>query len=120
MTWTKLPDNFSEDPKIVAAGHLAELAHVRGLIYSNRNLTDGYIPTGIVPSLCRGFERQANKVIAKLVDSHLWEPVQSAGYHITNFHPDQPTRAEVEARRAVRQEAGRLGGIHYGVARRSK
>jgi hypothetical protein len=119
MTWTRLDDNVADHPKVVAAGHLAELTYYRSLIYSNRFETDGFIAKAVVPSLSRGFERQCWQIADTLLQARLWEE-HDGGYIVHDFHDYQPSKAQVQERRAARQQAGRLGGLQSGAVRRSK
>jgi hypothetical protein len=49
--WVKLDDGFTEHPKVSEVGALGLALHVSGMVYCGRNLTNGYIPTPIVPRL---------------------------------------------------------------------
>jgi hypothetical protein len=54
LPWVRLDDHFSEHPKLVSAGPLGMALWVAGLAYSNRNLTDGFIPRGVAATLLDG------------------------------------------------------------------
>jgi hypothetical protein len=41
MSWVRLDDSFPEHPKVIALTDAAFRAHVRGLCYAGRFLTDG-------------------------------------------------------------------------------
>lgn len=120
MTWATLDDHITEHPKIVKAGHLAELVQYRAIIYANRNLTNGLVPAAIVPSLCRGFEDRAGEVIAVLVLERLWQRQPDGDYLIHDFLADghNLSKAEVESRRVNRQKSGSKGGKAKAARRR--
>lgn len=46
-----LDPGYLRHPKVAQAGPLAALLHVAGIGYCAERLTDGYIPTAIVPML---------------------------------------------------------------------
>lgn len=104
MTWTRLDEGFSDHPKILAAGPMAELLHIHGLLYCNRHLTDGFIPTAALPLL-----KARAPYVAKLVSAGIWEKVDG-GYRIHHFLEYQPSRAEVLEARTARKIAKIAGG----------
>lgn len=107
MTWTRLEPGFPEHPKILAAGPMAELLHVHGLIYCNRYLTDGFIPALAVPGLLRVPYRRPVK---RLIELGIWMEVKD-GYQVHDFLDFQMSKAEVTALKAERAVSGRLGGL---------
>jgi hypothetical protein len=119
MTWTKLDDNVSDHPKVLAVGHLGELTYYRSIIHANRYETDGLIAPAVLRLLCRGFEQHTQRIAQALVSARLWEKCKG-GYRIHDFADYQPRRAEVAARREIRQAAGRQGGLRSAAVRRSK
>lgn len=119
MAWVRLEDNFPEHPKVATVGGDAGWLHVCAIAYCSRNLTDGFVPSGAIRQLSD--RNKPNVLATRLVDAGLWE-LASNGYIIHDYLDYNPTRVEVEAERADRSvkkaEAGRLGGIASGVARR--
>jgi hypothetical protein len=107
MTWTKLSDDFDQHPKIIAAGPLAELLHIHGLIYCNRYLTDGHIPATAVRRLITVPEK---RLVERLVELGIWLTVKD-GYQIHDFSEYQSTRAKVLAERKQKSSAGQAGGL---------
>jgi hypothetical protein len=107
MTWVRLEDTFPEHPKVLAAGDAATMVFIRGLCYSARYLTDGFVPLAAARTL--GTARQ----VTTLVAIHLWDQADG-GYRIHDYLRYNPTRAQVEAKRTdlseKRAAAGRLGG----------
>jgi len=91
----RLEDDFTEHPKLVAAGPLAGWLFVCGLTYCARHLTDGDIPAPQVPRLVVGGARLA----AALVAVGLWETMPG-GYRVHDYLQYQPSRAAVLAARA--------------------
>jgi hypothetical protein len=51
MTWVRIDDRFNEHPKLARVGPLGQALWLVGLAYSNRNLTDGFIPWSIAATL---------------------------------------------------------------------
>jgi hypothetical protein len=97
MVWIRLDDSFVEDPRIETAGPLALALHVAALSYCNRNLTDGAITKARAARLL-ALDEPA-EVIRALIDAGLW---LDAGESVTiaDFHDWQPSREDVEKRRA--------------------
>jgi len=127
MVWVKLDDQFPDHPKIAKAGPCAAWLHVCGIAYSNRHLTDGFIPLGVAHRLTdfahyamtngmEGYDLTCEMMAARLVDVALWDEVDG-GYQIHDYHDFQPSKAEVEALRKARSEAGKLGGKASAQAR---
>lgn len=117
MAWVKVDDTAPEHPKFLMLGRdrLAGIGlWLVGLAYSNRYLTDGFIPAGALPGT-----GDVTKLAARLVAVCLWERVQG-GYRIHDYSDYQPSREETEALRATRAEAGRKGGRRSGSTRSSK
>jgi hypothetical protein len=115
VTWTKLSEDFDQHPKIVAAGPMAELLHIHGLLYCNRYLTDGHIPATAVRRLApnpTGFLRS----VERLVELGIWVEVEG-GYDVHDFLEYQPSRAKVLAERKQKASAGQAGGIARAKAR---
>lgn len=87
--------------------------------WSADNLTDGFIPAD---ELDRWDDHGAD-LAHRLVEAGFWEPAVhdgEPGFRFVNWAERQPTKEEVEARRAVRAEAGRKGGLSSGRTRRGE
>jgi hypothetical protein len=108
--WTKLDDNFPDHPKVVEAGPLASWLYVCGLCYSNRYLTDGFIPSGQVRRLAD--LPDPRECAAVLVRVGLWHEIDG-GYQIHDFHDCNMTAEEAKRKREqiskARSEAGARG-----------
>jgi hypothetical protein len=70
MTWTRLPDDFGDDPAMLAVSRSARLLHVEGLAYGNRHLTDGAVPAAALRTLTDAVDPDAD--VAELVAAGLW------------------------------------------------
>ena len=137
MPWVRLDEEFPDHPKVVTAGPLAGWLHVCALAYCNRHLTDGFVPraqvgrlvnwTGILDVEARDASSDVSDVpdvdpyvlANRLVGLGIWEQRQG-GFAIHDFLDYQPSRAEIEAQRKVKKDAGRAGGIRSGESRRSR
>lgn len=107
MPWVRLDDQFTEHPKVVAAGPLAGWLYVCGLTYCARQLTDGFIPRAQLRRLLPtgGVDRLA----ARLVTVGLWEPADD-GYRVHDFLNYNASREQTLALRKQKADAGRRGG----------
>ncbi|HXT99506.1 MAG TPA: hypothetical protein VN903_00850 [Polyangia bacterium] len=101
MAWVRLADDFADHPKLVAAGPLAGWLWLCGIAYSNRYLTDGFIPGGAVRRLADIEDTAA--LVARLVDVGLWEHARG-GYRVHDYESYQPTAESVRAERARNAE----------------
>jgi hypothetical protein len=107
MTWVKLDDQFTDHPKVVAAGPLAAWLYICGLTYAARYLTDGFIPAAQVRRLADLGEPE--RLAERLVGVELWER-EEAGYRIHDYLDFNPSAAQVRKERednARRQEEWR-------------
>lgn len=94
MAWVKLDDQFPDHPKVVAAGGDAAWLYVAGLCYCQAKLTDGHIPSGVVPRLSdRKFPM---KLAEKLVAVGLWSR-EPHGYVVHDYHLYNMAANEVKA-----------------------
>lgn len=118
MTWVRIDDGFSEHPKVLGLSDAAFRLHVHALCYVARALTDGRIPR---VWLTGGKSRKVPKAVTELVDARVWDE-SGEDFHVHDYLSYQPSRDEVEERRAAksraRADAGRQGGIRSGEARR--
>ncbi len=112
MAWFKVDDSIPFHPKVVAAGNLAIGLWLRAGGWCAQQMTEGFIPTGMLAPL-GGTPSTARK----LVGAGLWD-VAEGGWRFHDWHTYQPTRAEVEGRRKRRAEAGAKGGKASGESRR--
>jgi hypothetical protein len=100
VTWFKVDDNLAFHPKVIAAGNLAMGLWVRAGSWAAQQLTDGFVPAAMIGAL-GGTDEDAGT----LVQVGLWE-VEPGGwrFHEWSTNGRQPTRAQVEDRRAKTAE----------------
>lgn len=94
MTWFKVDDGFWGHPKQTALPPAPIALWVRAGSWSGAQLTDGFVPTHMVVML-GAKKRDADH----LVTAGLWDVVDG-GYQFHDWSKWQPTRDEVEKRRA--------------------
>jgi hypothetical protein len=117
MGWVRLDDAFYDHQKQSGAGPLAELLWVRALAWSNRNLTDGFIPRVQVRRLAdyaedcdwMGRPQMPDMLAGKLVEVGLWDEIEG-GYQVHDYHDFQPTSGQVRGQQANQHEAKVAGG----------
>lgn len=112
MTWVKLDDGFTDHPKVVGLSDRAFRTHVRALCYCGRFSPGvGRIPQSALRQL-----GAAPSVVRELLGAILWEEDGEDGelyiHDFGEYHPKTDRKAKAEA--------GRLGGLASGQARRSK
>jgi hypothetical protein len=97
--YIKLHNDLLTDPKILRATPGAFALWVKGLIYANQNLTDGFVPESAVKMLANG-SRSAAKVQRELLDLCLWVQV-IGGYSVGEgkWSKYQTTSQEIENKR---------------------
>lgn len=102
MTWFKVDDNLAFHPKVLTAGNTAMGLWVRAGAWSSAQLTDGHIPTTMLPVL------GAKKTDAdRLVTAGLWERTRD-GYQFHDWTERNPSRNEVRDARTSRSAAATL------------
>lgn len=133
--WGTLDDASTHDhPKMIhlttLLSPLAALAADglwrRGIVYSNRTLSDGYLPRRIIPVLAGLPAKAAFRLADALVratgpnsPSGLFESTEG-GYIVHDFLQYNQSRKEVERLREVKASSGRTGGLRSGEARRKQ
>jgi hypothetical protein len=106
---------LDDHPKYIDYG-LGEMALIAcGITYCNRNRTDGRIPKSWP---IRRFGSEAQPYIDKLLEDRVWRKLPDGSYEIVGFLDYNRSKAEIEARSAVRAEAGKKGGLKSGEARK--
>jgi hypothetical protein len=115
MSWFRLPNAFSRDPKILEAGANATLLHIAAIAWSDEHLTDGQIPASAVPALWPWTNpstgRQtanATSLAARLVSVGLWSQADRA-YQIIGYHETQRTAEDIT--NARKQAADRMARL---------
>jgi hypothetical protein len=115
MTWFKVDDKLHDHRKARAAGATAMGVWCLAGSWAADNLTDGFVPATILTRW--GRPRDANR----LVEVGLWhtdEQDGEKGWRFHEWHERQPSRAQKLEERAVKAEAGRVGGLRSGQSRR--
>lgn len=108
MGWVRIDDNFADHPKVIALSDSAFRTYITALCYSNRQLTDGFIPHAV-------YDRMGVKGDSvELVGADLWE-LDENGWQIRSYTEYQPTREKVnekrdQARERLRRFRERQGG----------
>jgi hypothetical protein len=109
MTYLIVDDGFDVHPKVEALTDRAYRLHTSGLFHCAKNLTDGSLTEPTVRGLCARI-KATTKHLNELVSGDLWLPWNDGGYTIKNYLDWNPSKAQVEERRAKRAAAGAKGG----------
>lgn len=132
--WFALSIDYWRNAKVAEAGFLAGSLNIAAIGYCAEQLTDGFIPTMVVPILAapmHGYvwvgedgnrftprdvaDSRGHSLAEDLVAAGLWEEVPG-GYRIVNYLEHQPSRERVLANKEKARENGSKGG----AARASK
>lgn len=100
IPWFKVDDGFAVHPKALQAGNAACGLWVRAGSWCMQQLTDGFVPVHVLPTL--GTAREAQL----LVNAGLWKKV-SGGWTFHEWDVRQPSREQVEKDRADAAERQR-------------
>ena len=121
MAWAKLYDEWTDHPKVLAVDPHSKLLWLASISYSNRNLTDGFLPAAQVDRLINWSDLELwdsdgeptsvdpQQLANRLCDADLWEPVEG-GYRVHDFLDYQVSKEQVERTKqaaAERQKASR-------------
>lgn len=115
--WVRIDDQIAHHPKFLTVGAEASWLWLCGQSYCARYLTDGFIPSPALPTLC--IVSDINGSAERLVMVGLWDRVEG-GYQVHDYHDYNPTRDEVLERKRERSEAGRRGGKKSAAHRLTK
>jgi hypothetical protein len=100
--------NFPTHPKVVRVAPLAQLLHIRAMLYSCQHLTDGKLHRSIVGML--GYDLgDAQALAQELIEARLWHE-RGEEIEINDYLDFQYSRKEIEHMRAVKRRAGQRGG----------
>lgn len=113
--WSKLDDALIDHRKVF---HAAQLIGKNGgaitigffaigLMWTNKQLTDGFLPEAVVKTW-----RHVDKPLAvadALVTATLWDSAPG-GYRIHDFHDHNPLASDVLAKRAADRDRKKKGG----------
>lgn len=106
MPWFKIDDSFYDHPKVFDAPDCAVALWTRAGTWSARNLTDGFVPSGMPARLCD----DSDTAVRELVRRGLWSR-KSGGFLFHDWPNYQPSGDEVRDLRTKRSDAGRRGGL---------
>lgn len=102
MTWTKLPDDFSE--RAAGLSDAAVRTHIDGLVWAMRRLTGGRLTERDIRRGCES--QQVEAAVAELVAAGWWRR-DPGGWLIVETMEHQPEPEVVEARRQAAAERQR-------------
>lgn len=95
MGWLRLDDAFGDHPKVIGLSDRAFRAHVMGLLYCARHLTDGVVPRAAAPKAA---------AVRELERAGLWTSTRGGGWLIHDYLDFNPSKADVLADREERRE----------------
>lgn len=97
MTWTRLPDDFTDRPDVLRLSRSARLLHVEALVWCNRLLTNGVIRQTVLRRISDSDDLDAD--VAELAKAGLWTRLEDAWQVDWS---DQETKEAVDQRREDR------------------
>lgn len=115
--YAPLREDFDDHPKLLALKLEAMGLIACAITYSTRRRTNGRIPR-VWPGM--RFGAQGKKCAAFLVSEGVWRVREDGDFEIVGFLEENPSAEEIEGRISQKADAGRLGGIASGKARREK
>lgn len=106
--WAKIDDGLPEHRKLFAAaseikraGYARALAMViQGICYSNRTLSDGFVPRNVVNSF---HDSNPIETSSALVSANIWHAAKN-GFQIHDYDHYQPNAEEVKRKRELDRE----------------
>lgn len=98
MSWVKLDDGFTRNPKARAAGKDGRALYIAALCWSASHLTDGRVPRAVLKLLYSDAE-VTKPQHEKLVELGLWEETED-GWQIHDYLVYNRSRREIEKERA--------------------
>jgi hypothetical protein len=123
VTWFKVDDKLHDHRKVRMLGTSTERLAALGLwtvcgSWAADHTTDGYVPVTVARR-----DDPKGRYARRLVAVGMWSEVVKdgeAGYQFHDWEIYQPTSTELEQRRRLRAEAGRLGGLKTAEAKRRR
>ena len=112
MTWVKIDDGFLTHPKAIKAGKDGRALFFAALIYSSRELTDGFIDDSAIPILGAFAEVKNGVAVADLLVRIRLFDREEDGYRIHDYLDYNRSAAAITAEReaAKRRKFGRSSG----------
>jgi hypothetical protein len=108
------PIEMDEHPKILVLSDAAFRAVFEATFYARRMLTDGFLDRRVV--LKRWGQDVADELSSNDPENPSWTPVEN-GWLIYGFSRYHPLKADIDAAREKKREAGKRGGIRSGIVR---
>lgn len=102
MAWARFDDNYTLNPKILAAGPWSELLDVRAIIWCARYETDGFIADDVLPVIGMAIPSVRNKAV-RLCEVGRWQKV-AGGWSVLNYLEYNPSHEQCEKRRSDGKE----------------
>lgn len=110
MSWARFDDQYPDHPKIVKVGPLGMALHTAAICYCARYLTDGFVPSAMMPRLVSfdGISVTRNgvtnavtneDVTNELVEVGLLEVVEG-GFQVHDYAQYNPSSEQVKAEKA--------------------
>jgi len=103
-TYAKIEHSLYDNPKIVGLSCEAFRAYVEGILYSGKNLTDGFLDERIVARMWG--TQVAEELTSNDPVNPSWERVEG-GWQIYGFCERQNTKEDVDAMRERKSAAGK-------------
>lgn len=130
--WFRVATDYWRNYKVAEAGFLAGSLHLAAVGYSAEQLTDGYIPYGVLPILAAPmhgwvwvgedgrkatprdvYDSRPEALATALCEADLWEEVHG-GFQILNYTQYQPPRDYVLAKKeAARERAKKAAAARW-------
>lgn len=111
MTWARLDDGITDNPRLLALPRGVRLVHIEGIVWSCRHETDGRIPRHVLRKVTD--EPDPEDAATTLVDAGLWKVVDD-GWEIVGFLEDQRSSEDIAKTRAAALERQRRHRQHIG------
>lgn len=116
MSYAPLDDRFDDHPKYADLGP-AEMGIIAcAITYCTRNRSDGRFPK-VWPA--RRFGRDGIRLTKEMLRLRIWVERAEGDYEIVGFLDHNPSKSEIEARKAQKVEAGKRGGQASGGKRQA-
>lgn len=100
MPWVRFDDSSPDNPNIDQLSDGAFRLWFNAICYSNRNLTDGFVPATRIPRLTPHYKAQH---MAELVNSGRWHKEQD-GIRIHGYLDYQPSSEQINERREYERQ----------------
>ncbi len=112
VAWARFDDNYTDHPKVVQAGPMAELLDMRAIIYCARYETDGFISARALTRIGQQIAKPAARA-ARLVEVGRWTKGEG-GWWVNDYLAYNPSKAQKTTEREAsrtRQEVYRTRGF---------